>query len=100
MQTDSDARRTYLVSASASECSATVRMPSSPQALRIRSATSPRLAITSLSIIRSELAAVFLDHKQRFPIFHGIATVLQDFFDYPADFGIHLVEDLHSLNHA
>ena len=100
MQTDSDASRTYLVSASASECSATVRMPNSPQALRIRSAISPRFAITSLSIIGKASAAVFLNDKQRFPILHRITAAFQNLFDDSACFGVYLIEDLHRFNHA
>ena len=49
MQTDSSARRTYLASRSASECTTTVLMPSSRQARWMRSAISPRLAIRILS---------------------------------------------------
>src|SRR3972149_470226 len=45
MHTDSSASFTYLASASASECTATVLMPSSRQARWMRSAISPRLAI-------------------------------------------------------
>src|SRR3954464_3272075 len=49
MQTLSSARRTCMASASAVECTATVAMPSSLQARRIRRAISPRLAIRILS---------------------------------------------------
>ncbi len=49
MQTDSSARRTYLASRSASECTTTVLMPSSRQARWTRSAISPRLAIRIFS---------------------------------------------------
>src|SRR5262245_23539232 len=44
MQTSSSAKRTCSESLSASECTATVLMPSSRQAQMIRSAISPRLA--------------------------------------------------------
>src|SRR4051794_6276038 len=53
MQTLSSARRTCMASASAVECTATVAMPSSLQARRIRSAISPRLAIRILSNMSS-----------------------------------------------
>src|SRR5580658_4873320 len=49
MQTLSSASRTCMASASAVECTATVAMPSSLHARRIRSAISPRLAIRILS---------------------------------------------------
>ena len=49
MQTDSSARRTYLASVSAVECTATVLMPSSLQARRMRRAISPRFAIRIFS---------------------------------------------------
>src|SRR5258707_4713779 len=51
MQPLSSASRTCMASASAVECTATVAMPSSLQARRIRSAISPRLAIRILSNI-------------------------------------------------
>src|SRR5689334_18043654 len=50
MQTVSSARRTCIASASAVEWTATVRMPISWQARWMRSAISPRLAISSFSI--------------------------------------------------
>src|SRR3954466_6461212 len=53
MQTLSSARRTCMASASAVECTATVAMPSSLQARRIRNAISPRLAIRILSNMAS-----------------------------------------------
>src|SRR5438874_12498270 len=51
MQTLSSARRTCMASASAVECTATVAMPSSLHARRMRRAISPRLAIRILSNI-------------------------------------------------
>src|SRR3954464_3038917 len=45
MQTLSSASRTFMASASAVECTATVGMPSSRQARWMRSAISPRLAM-------------------------------------------------------
>src|SRR5882757_7230424 len=53
MQTLSSARRTCMASASAVECTATVAMPSSLHARKIRSAISPRLAMRILSNILS-----------------------------------------------
>src|SRR5512139_2839470 len=52
MQTDSSAMRTCMASASAVECTATVRMPISRQARMMRKAISPRLAIRTFSNIR------------------------------------------------
>src|SRR6478609_10889928 len=49
MQTLSSDRRTCMASASAVECTATVAMPSSLQARRMRRAISPRLAMRILS---------------------------------------------------
>jgi hypothetical protein len=49
MHTDSSASRTYLASASASEWTTTVLMANSRHARWMRSAISPRLAISTLS---------------------------------------------------
>ena len=51
MHTDSSASFTCIAFASAVECTATVAMPSSLAARRMRRAISPRLAISILSII-------------------------------------------------
>jgi hypothetical protein len=51
MHTDSSASLTYFASVSASECTTTVRMPSSRQARWMRRAISPRLAIRIFSNI-------------------------------------------------
>src|SRR5579859_1579064 len=51
MHTVSSASRTCLVLKSAVECTATVLIPSSRQARRMRSAISPRLAMTTFSIM-------------------------------------------------
>src|SRR5574340_1411869 len=59
MQTDSSASFTYLASASASECTTTVLMPSSRQARWMRNAISPRLAInifSNMSALCGEIA--------------------------------------------
>src|SRR5256885_16714176 len=52
MHTGSSASSTCLVLKSAVECTATVLIPSSRQARRMRSAISPRLAMTTFSIMR------------------------------------------------
>src|SRR4030095_2693556 len=56
MHTDSSASFTYLASVSASECTTTVRMPNSRHARWMRSAISPRLAI-SIFLTTSLLSA-------------------------------------------
>src|SRR5690349_11898339 len=70
MQTLSSASRTCMASASAVECTATVLMPSSLQALRMRSAISPRLAMRILSNMlfhageeRRKWRSLFDDHE-------------------------------------
>src|SRR5438309_370917 len=63
MQTVSSARRTCIASESAVECTATVLMPISWQARWMRSAISPRLAISSLLIFMGE-AALADDHER------------------------------------
>ncbi|CSB20507.1 Uncharacterised protein [Vibrio cholerae] len=52
IQIDSSASSTCFKSRSAVECTATVLMPNSLQARRIRSAISPRFAMTTLSNIK------------------------------------------------
>src|ERR1700692_620854 len=54
MQTLSSASRTCMASASAVECTATVAMPSSLHARRMRRAISPRLAMRILSNMFSQ----------------------------------------------
>src|ERR1700727_151206 len=81
MQTLSSARGTCIASASAVECTATVAMPSSLHARRIRSAISPRLAIRILSNMLSQTmsgeqpVALLLDNHQRFAEFDRLAVL-------------------------
>src|SRR5882757_4160597 len=63
MHTVSSARSTCLVLKSAVECTATVLIPNSRQARRMRSAISPRLAMTTFSIMWSPL----LDDAKNLP---------------------------------
>src|SRR3954470_16522913 len=63
MHTVSSARRTCIASESAVECTATVLMPISWQARWMRSAISPRLAISSFWIFM-EIAAFADDHER------------------------------------
>src|SRR3954464_15311341 len=94
MHTLSSARRTCIASASAVEWTATVAMPSSLAARRMRSAISPRLAIRILSNMRRRS----LDHEE------GLAEldrlpVLDEDRRHRAGAGRHdLVEGLHRLD--
>src|SRR5438105_1391874 len=63
MQTDSSAIATCLRFRSTVECTATVLMPSVWHARRMRSAISPRLAMTTLSSMVDVLCSG--DHEQR-----------------------------------
>src|SRR5213078_4802338 len=105
MHTDSSARRTYFASASASEWTTTVLIPSSRQARWIRSAISPRLAISTLSnnwpaVLlgtgaldrqglhagdrwpgKGRLAHASADDNQRLPVLDRLAILDQDGFD-------------------
>src|SRR6266446_6724922 len=117
MHTLSSARRTCMASASAVECTATVGMPSSLQARRMRSAISPRLAIR----IFSNMAALILkrdpetsrnrqtgpcakprtrslDDHQRFAEFHRLGVFEQDLDDGARLGRGNLVHRLHRLD--
>src|SRR5919199_4588674 len=93
MQTLSSARRTCMASASAVECTATVSMPSSLQARRMRSAISPRLAIRILSNI-----ARLFDDEERLAEFHRLAVLHVDNGYGSGARGDDLVEGLHGLD--
>src|SRR5690606_20460474 len=95
MQTDSSASRTYLAWVSASECTATVLMPSSRQARRMRRAISPRLAMR----IFSNMAAS-ADHEQGLAVLDRLAVLDQDGLDHAAGVGLDLVHQLHRLDDA
>src|SRR6185437_14935713 len=76
MQTLSSASRTCMASASAVECTATVAIPSSLQARRIRRAISPRLAIRILSNITAPAArTASFDNDQRLAELDGLAIL-------------------------
>src|SRR6187397_1940948 len=92
MQTDSSASFTYLASVSASECTATVRMPISLHARWTRSAISPRLAIRIFSNMP------LLDHGERFAELHGLPVLHQDLHDLAALGGRDRVHGLHGLD--
>src|SRR4051812_22065590 len=92
MQTLSSARRTCIAFASAVECTATVAMPSSFAARRIRSAISPRLAIRSLSNIRS------FDDEQGLAVLDGLPVLDEDPRHGAGAGRRDLVEGLHRLD--
>src|SRR6056297_3885019 len=96
MQTDSSAMPTCLRLRSTVECTATVRMPMVWQARRIRSAISPRLAMT---IFLNE-AMSGPDHEQRLIELDRLAGFDQDCGDGAGVFGFDLVEHLHCLDQA
>src|ERR1700761_2492362 len=74
IHTLSSASRTCMASASAVECTATVGMPSSLQARRMRSAISPRFAIRIFSNMAPGPARLLDDH-QRFAEFHRLGVL-------------------------
>src|SRR5215470_17430270 len=114
MHTDSSARRTYFASASASECTTTVLMPSSRQARSTRSAISPRLAISTLSKSCPVLVATVnassdwerkpaarsADYDQRLTVFNRLAVLDQDRLHHASAVGFDLVHQLHGLDDA
>src|SRR5688572_31336705 len=97
MQTVSSASRTCLRFWSAVEWTATVLMPSSRQARRMRSAISPRLAMTILSsMVRRRL----FDDEQRLPELHRIAIGRHDRGDLAGLVALDLVHHLHGFDDA
>src|SRR5687767_11239239 len=94
MQTDSSASFTYLASVSASECTTTVRMPSSRQARWMRSAISPRLAIRIFSNIGLR------QDEQWLSVLHRLAILDQDGLDRAGRVGLDLVHQLHRFDDA
>ena len=81
MQTASSAKRTCAARASASECTATVRMPSSRHARAIRTAISPRFAMSIfLNMPREGYAFLmrksFCPYSMLFPFWAKISTTV------------------------
>src|SRR5271170_985000 len=91
MQTLSSASRTCMASSSAVECTATVGMPSSLHARRMRSAISPRLAIRILSNIS-------LDDHQRFAVLHRLAILDQNLDDRAGTWRGNLIHRFHRFD--
>src|SRR3990172_4127712 len=96
MHTDSSASLTYLASRSATECRHTVLIPRARHARWIRRAISPRLAMTTFSIMLVGVRGLF-NHKQRFAIFHRLAVFLEDGLDGAGLVGLDLVHHLYFL---
>src|SRR6185503_13831696 len=101
MQTVSSAKRTCLSVVSAVECTATVLMPSSRQARKMRSAISPRLAIRTLSSIFSSLAReLVFDDEERLAELDRAAVLDEDADDAAGELRLDLIHHLHRLDHA
>src|SRR5688500_15769554 len=98
MQTDSSAIATCLRLRSMVEWTATVRMPSAWQARRIRSAISPRLAMTTLS--RGMSGPASADHEQRFVELDRLAALDHHLEHGAGDVRFDRVEHLHRLDDA
>src|SRR5437762_3129281 len=94
MHTDSSASLTYFASVSASECTTTVRMPSSRHARWMRSAISPRLAIRIFSNMPSA------DDEKRLTVLHGLAAFHQNRLHRARRVGFDLVHELHRFDDA
>src|SRR2546423_4171708 len=99
MHTDSSASITYLASASASECTATVLMPISRHARWMRRAISPRLAIRIFSNMRIECDPS-LDHEEPLAVLHRLAVLHEDRLDGARGVGFDLVQEFHGLDDA
>src|SRR5687767_5641391 len=113
MQTASSASSTCLSSRSAVECTATVLMPISRHARRMRSAISPRLAIRILLNILSPSPPrsggegrgeghllCRLDDEQRLVELHRLLVLDEDLADHARGVGLDLVQHLHRLDDA
>src|SRR5262245_20211469 len=93
MQIASSANRTWSECRSASEYTATARMPNSLHAQMTRSAISPLLAMRILLNI-----SVGADSEERCSVFHG-RTIFDQPRNYrPGDFALDLVHQLHRFN--
>src|SRR5688572_20005558 len=94
MHTLSSARRTCIACSSAVECTATVLMPISRQARWMRSAISPRFAMSTLS---NTACALFDDHED-VAVFHGLLVLDHDLAHRAGARRLDLVERLHRLD--
>src|SRR5947207_13652141 len=96
MHTVSSASRTFIACESAVECTATVLIPISWQARLIRSASSPRLAISTFS--NMETIRRSLDQHQRGAVFDRLAILGKNPRDSPGPRRADLVHHLHRLD--
>src|SRR5262245_52629092 len=95
MHTVSSASSTCFRFWSAVEWTATVLMPSSRQALRMRSAISPRLAMTILSSMPA-----LLDGEEGLAELDGLAVLREHRDDLAGALALDLVHHLHGLDDA
>src|SRR5690348_3402423 len=93
MHTVSSASSTCFRLLSAVECTATVLISSSRQARRMRSAISPRLAMTTLS-------SMLFDDEQRLAELHGLAVLHHDGGDAAGAIALDLIHHLHRFDDA
>src|SRR5688572_17989678 len=112
MHTDSSASSTCFWLKSAVECTATVLMPSSRQARKIRSAISPRLAMTTFSNMldvypwvpgakrRGHATKLLFDDEQRLAELDRVAVFHQHRGDPAGLVGFDLVHHLHGFDDA
>src|SRR6185312_6784798 len=96
MHTDSSASSTCFWLKSAVECTATVLIPSSRQARRMRRAISPRLAMTTFSSMTRRL----FDDEEGLAEFDRIAVAGHDGGDPARAIRLDLIHHLHGLDDA
>src|SRR5271168_1146550 len=75
-------------------------MPSSRAARIMRTAISPRLAMSSFWIVMDGLNASNVDLGDRLPRHHGILVLGKEAYDLASRARLHLVERLHHLDQA
>src|ERR1700722_377164 len=106
MHTASSANRTCSEFRSASEYTATVSIPSSRHAPRMRSAISPRFAIRIFRNIGLDvwvlvlLLSVGMNAEQRFAILHRLPVFYQDANHFAGHFRFDLIHQLHRFDDA
>src|ERR1700744_4582871 len=102
MQIASSANRTCRLLRSASEYTATVRMPISLQAEITRSAISPRLAISTLRNMSFPWpwTLALLDREQRLSVLHRLTGLHEHLDDLTRSVALDLVHQLHRFHDA
>src|SRR5687767_2074643 len=98
MQTSSSAKRTCSDSRSASECTATVRTPSSWQARMTRRAISPRLAIRTFLNKRESSRSGGFDAEENLTVFDGLGVAHAHLRDRAGNLALELVHELHRFD--